>query len=454
MNAPSHRALAGEAGTGPPSGSAEQQRGRTARRGEEKRQRPQPDDPAGRRDGAALPLAGIKVLDLTRALAGPFCTMILGDLGADVIKVEPAEGGDMIRGWGPFDRGVGVYFLSVNRNKRSLAVNLRDPQGLALVRDLALGCDVLVENFKPGATAAMGLDAATLREAHPRLVYTSVTGFGSDGPYGEWAGFDQIAQGMAGLMSLTGTEGSGPLRCGIPIGDLTAGLWAAIGTLGALLQQARDGRGQTVATSLLGALVSLLCVQGQRHLSLGEVPGPAGNDHPVICPYGLFAAKDGPLNIAAATPEMWVRLCRLLGLEGIADDPRFRDNAARMHNREALRRLLEDKLAARTRGEWAALLMQAGIPAGPIYDLGETFADPQVRQQRMVEEIAHPTLGPLPLLASGVRLESQGGSTLRRPPPALGEHGADVLAEFGIDAARAQALRAAGIVHDPAREAA
>jgi crotonobetainyl-CoA:carnitine CoA-transferase CaiB-like acyl-CoA transferase len=352
----------------------------------------------------------------------------------------------MIRGWGPFDRGIGVYFLSVNRNKRSLAVNLREPDGLALVRDLALRSDILVENFKPGTAAAMGLDEPSLRPQNPRLIYTSVTGFGSEGPYGDWPGFDQIAQGMSGLMSLTGTEETGPFRFGVPIGDLTAGMWAAIGTLGALQEQTRSGKGQKVETSLLGALVSLLCVQGQRHLSLGQVPPPVGNDHPVICPYGLFQTADGPLNLAAATPDMWGRLCRVLGLEELIEHPDFRDNTARMRNREAVRSQLEAKLAGRSALEWTQSLMEAGVPAGPIYDLSGTFADPQVKHQRMVEEVAHPVLGVIPLLAGGVRLETQEGRTVRSPPPILGEHSAKVLADFGIAPERVRSLIESGVV--------
>ena len=402
----------------------------------------------------ALPLEGLKVLDLTRALAGPFCTMILADLGADVIKVEPASEGDMIRAWGPFDRGIGVYFLSVNRNKRSLAVNLRDPDGLALVQEMARQSDVLVENFKPGTAGAMGLGAEALRAANPGLVYTSVTGFGAEGPYGDWPGFDQIAQGMSGLMSLTGTEETGPFRFGVPIGDLTAGMWAAIGTLAALQEQARSGLGQKVESSLLGALVSLLCLQGQRHLSLGEVPPPVGNDHPVICPYGLFNTADGPINLAAATPDMWRRLCGVLGLAEIADAPAFKDNTARMKNRDALRSLMEERLAARGRLAWTQAFMEAGIPAGPIYNLAETFADPQVAHQRMVEEVGHPTLGSIPLLASGVRIEWQGGRTVRTAPPELGEHSAEILAEFGFDEERRKAMFAKRVVADAARKSA
>jgi crotonobetainyl-CoA:carnitine CoA-transferase CaiB-like acyl-CoA transferase len=402
----------------------------------------------------ALPLDGVRILDLTRALAGPFCTMILADLGADVIKVEPAGEGDMIRAWQRFDRGIGVYFLSVNRNKRSLAINLRDADGLAVVREMASKADVLVENFKAGTAEAMGLGRDTLRAANPRLVYTSVTGFGTEGPYGDWPGFDQIAQGMSGLMSLTGTSETGPFRFGVPIGDLTAGMWAAIGTLAALTQQRRTGEGQVVEASLLGALVSLLCVQGQRQLSLRETPPPVGNDHPVICPYGLFRTADGPLNLAAATPDMWARLCGVLGLHDLTDAPEFRDNTARMKNRDALRARIEEKLVARGRLEWTRAFMEAGIPAGPIYNLAETFADPQVRHQRMVEEVEHPSLGTIPLLASGVRIEAQEGRTVRSAPPVLGEHSAAILAEFGIAPERRRRLLEAGVVADAQREAA
>src|SRR3978361_254131 len=263
----------------------------------------------------ALPLAGYRVLDLSRALAGPFCAVTFADLGGDVLKVDPTPSGEMIRGWGPFDRDVSVYFLSVNRNKRSLALNFRDPAAIDLIRKMAESADVLIENFKPGTMEKMGLDYDDLRKSNPKLVYANITGFGRDGPYGDWPGVDQIAQGMSGLMSVTGARDGDPTRVGIPIGDLVAGMWAAIGVQAALLAREKSGVGQRVETSLLASLVGMLCLQGQRHLSLGEVPRMAGNDHPLVWPYGTFEAKDGPLNMAATSAEMVQSLSHLLGLE-------------------------------------------------------------------------------------------------------------------------------------------
>jgi crotonobetainyl-CoA:carnitine CoA-transferase CaiB-like acyl-CoA transferase len=253
------------------------------------------------------PLKGIRVLDLTRAAAGPFCTMILGDFGADVAKVEPTPRGDLLRAFGPFHGGEGTYFLSINRNKRSLAVDFRTTKGRALLHALALRADVLVENFKPGIADEMGLGYDVLRRDNPKLVYASISGFGASGPYGRWPGVDQIAQGMSGLMSITGTEESGPLRVGTPIGDLTAGMWSALGILAAVLQQRTTGIGQRVDTSLIGALIGLLCVQGQRYLSLGEVAGPVGNDHPVICPYGLVESPPRTCGASSAAFSTWTR---------------------------------------------------------------------------------------------------------------------------------------------------
>jgi len=399
----------------------------------------------------SLPLAGIRVLDLTRALAGPFCTMILGDFGADIVKVEPLPGGDMVRQWGPFAEGsegdrTGVYYLSVNRNKRSLALDFRKQETLALLQRLARAADVIVDNFKPGTMAALGLDDAALAAANPRLIRVSVTGFGQGGPYGEWGGFDQVAQGMAGVMSLTGEVEGQPMRVGLPIGDLTAGMWAALGTLAAIRQRDHTGQGQRVDTSLLGALVGLLCVQGQRMLSLGETPPRAGNDHPVIYPYGVFKTRDGLLNIACATDGMWRGLAKVLGLGALASDARFIDNAARMVNRDALRALIEEKLAARGGVEWTRAFVDAGIPAGPIYTLDQVFADPQVIQQKLVETIAHPTLGALPQLANPVKLESLAAGSVRTPPPLLGQHSSEILRDFGFSDGEIGVLKKAKIV--------
>lgn len=393
-----------------------------------------------------LPLAPYRVLDLSRALAGPFCAMTLGDIGADVVKVEPTPRGEMIRGWGPFDQDISVYYLSVNRNKRSLALNFRDPAAIDLIRRMALSADVLVENFKPGTMKRMGLDYADLRKLNPRLVYASITGFGSDGPYGDWAGVDQIAQGMSGLMSITGPKNGDPTRVGIPIGDLVAGMWAAIGVQAALLQRSATGQGQRVETSLLASLVGMLCLQGQRYLSLGEVPRSAGNDHPLVWPYGTFEAKDGPFNMAATSDEMWKSLCNLLGLDELADHPDFKDNTARAGRRDEVRRLLNERFATRDRLYWTRELVKLGLPAGPIYDMAGVFADPQVLQQGMVETIDHAILGELRQLASPVKLEALEGRSVRRPPPLLGEHTESVLYEYGFGDEEVAQLMQAGTV--------
>jgi crotonobetainyl-CoA:carnitine CoA-transferase CaiB-like acyl-CoA transferase len=394
----------------------------------------------------ALPLAGLRVLDLSRALSGPFCSMILGDLGADVVKVEPSPHGDMVRQWGPFADDTSVYYLSGNRNKKSVAVNFRAPEGLAIVRAMACRADILVENFRSGVMAEMGMDQATLMERNPGLIWGSITGFGSSGPKGDWPGFDQIAQGFSGFMSFTGTAESGPQRVGVAIGDLTSGMWTAMGILGAVIQRQASGRGQKVETSLLASLVGLLSVQGQRYLSLGEVPAPVGNVHPVIAPYGVFEAQDGPLNIGGATQDQWVKLARLLELEPLLTDPRFTNNAARMQHRIELKALLEERLRAQPRATWTARMVALGIPAGPINDLADVFADPQVEHCGLVEEIEHPVIGPLRQVGNPIRMDGLRDGSMRLPPPLFGEHTVEVLADFGYGRDQIAHWLAAGVV--------
>ncbi|MEX2147550.1 MAG: CoA transferase [Candidatus Rokuibacteriota bacterium] len=394
----------------------------------------------------ALPLAGLRVVDLSRALAGPFCAMILADLGADVVKIEPTPDGEMVRAWGPFQDGVSVYYLSIHRNKRSLAVSFRDARGLELIRRLADGADVLVENFKPGVMADMKMDFAALAARNPRLIFASITGFGTTGPYGSWPGVDQIAQGMSGLMSLTGAKDGGPTRVGIPIGDVVAGMWAALGIQAAVIQRHATGRGQLVETSLLAGLIGLLTLQGQRQLSLGDTPGLAGNEHPVICPYGMFQAKDGPFNLAAATDDMWASLCRLLGMEEWITHPDFCDNSARMRHRDEVTRRLNLKFAARGKMEWTLELVKRGLPAGPIFTLDQVFADPHVNATRMVEEVEHPTLGTLRVIANPIRMGAVAGHSVRSAPPALGADSRQVLEDYGVPAAEIDALVAANVV--------
>ena len=390
-----------------------------------------------------LPLAGLRILDLSRALAGPFCAMILADLGADVIKIEPTPDGEMVRGWGPFKDGISVYYLSIHRNKRSLALNFRDPAGLDLIRTLADKADILIENFKPGVMADMKMDYAALAARNPQLILASITGFGTTGTYGGWPGVDQIAQGMSGLMSLTGHKETGPTRVGIPIGDVVAGMWAALGVQAAVIQRQATGRGQLVETSLLAGLIGLLTVQGQRQLSLGDTPGVAGNDHPVVYPYGMFEAKDGPFNMAAATEDMWVKLCKLVGMEDWITHPDYRDNAGRSRNRAPLKQRLNAIFATRGKMEWTLDLVKLGLPAGPIFTLEQVFSDPHVNETGIVEEIEHPSLGTLRLIANPIRMAGMGGRSVRTAPPVLGADSRQVLADFGIPAGRIDALVAA-----------
>jgi crotonobetainyl-CoA:carnitine CoA-transferase CaiB-like acyl-CoA transferase len=379
-----------------------------------------------------LPLEGIRVLDLSRALAGPFCATILADLGAEVIKIEPGPDGEMVRGWGPFQDGISVYYLSIHRNKKSLSINFRSDEGIDLIRKMSVSADVIVENFKPGVMDTMGIGYESLRTTNPRLIFGSISGFGSSGPYGDWPGMDQIAQGMSGLMSITGQPETGPTRVGIPIGDVVAGMWCALGIQAALFERTRTNLGQRVETSLLAGLIGLLTVQGQRQLSLGQVPGVAGNDHPVICPYGLFEAKDGPFNLAAATEDMWAKLCQLLELQELISDPRYSSNAARMQNREQLKRELNTRFVERNKMDWTLALVKLGIPAGPIYTLDQVFADPHVRETGMVERIEHPTLGPIELASSPIRMNALRAGVVRSAPPLLGQDTREVLEKLGL----------------------
>jgi len=389
-------------------------------------------------------LQGVKIVDLSRALSGPFCTMVLADLGADVIKIEPGPTGDMSRTWGPFDRGVSTYYLSCNRNKRGMCIDLRNPEGLATIRQLIDDADVVIENFKPGTLESMGLGYEVLSARNSRLVMGSINAFGADGPMSSWPGFDQIAQGYSGLMSLTGFVDGDPTRTGTAIGDLTSGMWLVTAVLAALLERERTGRGQHVSTSLLASLVGLLSVHGQRYLSLGDVPRRTGNAHSVIAPYGVFQTKDGPLNLAPITSAMWGRLCVLLDLPELPDDPRFATNEARVERRDELREILESRLKNRSKREWTSLFVDAGLPAGPINTLDEVFDDPQVLHSQLTETLAHPTLGALRQVVTPVFCAT--ASVVSRPPPLLGEHTVEVLREAGFDAASINALLAANIV--------
>jgi crotonobetainyl-CoA:carnitine CoA-transferase CaiB-like acyl-CoA transferase len=388
------------------------------------------------------PLSGIRVLDFTRYLAGPFCTMQLADLGADVIKVErPGKGREFAR---PDGRDT-YFFLSSNRGKRSLALDYARPEGRALVERLLPQIDVVVENFRPGVMAAHGLDPKELLEKHPRLVVVSISGFGQTGPYRDRPGFDQIAQGMSGVMSITGTADSGPMRHGLAIGDLVAGLYGAQGALGALVARATSGRGQHVETSLVEGLIGLLSWSAGMLFESGREPDPAGHHHPLSSPYGRLQAQDGWLNGAAGSEEIWRRLARALGREDWVVDARFAHAGGRLANRAALTAELEGELAKRSVDEWVVLLNGAGVPAGPVYGLERVFSDPHVLSRDMLVELPHPALGTFK--TTGLPLKWSGSTTkIERRPPLFAEHTHEVLRELGLTSDECAALERAGVV--------
>lgn len=395
-----------------------------------------------------LPLTGVRVVDLTRVLAGPTATALLADLGAEVVKVEALPGGDNARAWGPFVDGRGQYFASVNRNKRSLALNLRDPAGREILHRLVARGDVLVENFRPGTLAKLGLDPERLAVDHPRLVVASVSGYGPTGPERDTPGLDQIAQGMSGLMSVTGAGEHTPMRVGVPVVDSISGIVAALAVAAALAGRERTGVGGHVQTSLLESAISVLSFQAQRYLGAGEVPGASGNDHPVISPYGVFTTADDPINVAAGTHAQWVALCTALDVPGLVEAPEYADPSARVANRAALRRDLEDAFAARTAAEWVPLLRAAGIPAGPVYRMDKVFTDPQVEALGMVAHAPLPGGGTIPLVRGPIWVDGE-PARVDLAPPELGEHSARVLAELGYGEAEVAELLRDGVIHTP-----
>lgn len=400
-----------------------------------------------------LPLEGIVVLDLTRALAGPYATALLGDLGATIIKVESTKGGDTTRGWPPFEGEHSLYFDSVNRNKSSIAVDFYSAEGAALLRRLVLDADVVIENFKPGTMTQMGLDPAELRAEKPSLIIASVSGFGSSGPLSQAAGLDQVAQGMSGLMSITGEDAAHPMRMGVPIIDIYAGVFTAVGIAAALVGRERTGGagvgdGRLVETSLLEAAISVSAFQGQRYLSTGEVPVPQGNNHPVLAPYGVFATGDIPIIIAAGSDRHFRQLAELLGEPGLADEPDFLTDRARSGHRPALTARLEALLAARPGLEWVAELRRIGIPAGPILNYQQVFQDPQVQHLDMVRSTTRLDGSALPLLRGPISVDGDAPS-IRKPPPALGEDTRAVLDRLGLTAEQIDRLLVAGIVTEP-----
>jgi crotonobetainyl-CoA:carnitine CoA-transferase CaiB-like acyl-CoA transferase len=408
-------------------------------------------------------LDGIRVLDLSRVLAGPWCTQNLADLGADVIKIERPGTGDDTRGWGPpflkdregRDTHEAAYYLGTNRNKRSVTCDIAQPEGQALVRELARHCHVFVENFKVGDMARYGLDYAALKAVNPRLVYCSVTGFGQTGPYRERAGYDYAIQGMGGLMSITGERddlGGGPQKVGVAVADLFTGMYATVGILAALRHAERTGEGQHLDMALLDTQVAMLANLGANYLVSGKVPGRAGNAHQNIVPYQVFEvapAEDGHKDhiiLAVGNDGQYAKFCQVAGRPELASDPRFARNQDRVRNRAILVPLLEEVMKTRRKADWLGALEAAKVPCGAINSIGEVFADPHVRERGMVHRWEHPLSGPLDLVGSPLKLSATPVRT-DAPPPLLGEHTGQVLAEvLGWDEERIRALRAKEVI--------
>ncbi len=403
-------------------------------------------------------LSGIKVLDLSRVLAGPLAGQILADLGAEVIKIERLDRGDDTRAWGPpyvpdaqgEATTESAYFAGANRNKKSVAIDLAHPEGQALVRDLVKDCDVLLENFKVDGLKQYGLDYASLRAINPRLVYCSITGFGQDGPYAARSGYDFLMQGLGGLMSITGhggdQQGAGPMKVGVALTDVMTGLYAVIAVLAALASRANSATGQHVDLALLDVQVAGLANQAMNYLSTGKVPQRMGNAHPSIVPYQDFATADGFMVIAVGNDGQFGRLCQALGHPEWSGDGRFATNVARVAHRAELVALLHAATVRQSTAHWVALLERAGVPCGPINDVRQVFEDPQVRARGMRVEIAHPLAGTMAMVANPIRL-SDTPVQYRHAPPLLGEHTREILqASLGLDDARIGALVAAGAI--------
>jgi crotonobetainyl-CoA:carnitine CoA-transferase CaiB-like acyl-CoA transferase len=391
------------------------------------------------------PLDDLLVVDLTRALAGPYCTMMLADLGARVVKVEAPDGGDDTRGWGPpfYDRE-SAYFLSINRNKQSLALNLKDRRGRDLLLRLIRRADVLVENFRPGAMERLGLGYAAVHEIVPRLIYCSISGFGQTGPYRERAAYDLIVQGMGGIMGITGEPDGSPMRVGVAVADICAGMFAAYGILAALRVRERTGSGQWVDAAMLDGQVAWMTYMAANYFATGDNPPRVGSAHLNLVPYQPFPTRDGFVNVAVGSEGLWLKFCEALDTP-IATDPRFATNADRVRNRELLIDLLMPVFARQTTAAWVERLLRAGVPAGPIYRMHEVMEDPQVRHREMVVEVEHPRAGRVRVNGVPVKFSETPGGVMA-PPPVLGEHSDAVLLELGCDDAEISALRRDGVI--------
>lgn len=396
---------------------------------------------------AELPLAGYRVLDLSRILAGPYCTMILGDQGAEIMKVERPGSGDDTRTWGPpFSGGESAYYLCCNRNKKSIVIDLKNPAGVELVRDLARVSDVLVENFTPGLTKQFGLDYESVRTINPRLVYASITAYGQDGPYCDRPGYDMVLSAVGGLMYITGEQNGDPCKVGVAITDVLTGVYAAGAITSALLWRERSGKGQHLDISLLDVQVSGLANIASNYLVADKEAQRWGTAHESIIPYQVFHTKDRPIAIAVANQKLWINFCKVMGKEDWSNDARFESNPKRVQNRKILLPLIHELFAQKTCDEWMELLVGASIPCGPVNNMQHLFADPQVKHRDMIAEVPHPTIGTLRLTGIPIKYSETPG-LIRRPPPLLGEHTDELLIEvLGLSSDQIDELKAQGAI--------
>ena len=393
-----------------------------------------------------LPLQDIKVIDFSQILAGPFCTMLLADMGADVVKIEKPNGGDDTRRYGPpFIEGESAAFLTLNRNKRSIVLDLKSEQGIAIVRRMLEDADVMIHNFRPGVVDRMGLAYEDVSALNPAIVYCTVSGFGTTGPYSSRAGFDLVAQGMSGLMSINGFPGAPPAKVGVPMADLNTGMFCAYGILTAYINRLTTGQGQHVDASLVESGIAYTLYESATYFATGEVAGPLGSAHRMIAPYQAFATQDGYINIGAANQNNWERMCRAVGREDLLDDDRFASNPERMVSIDALTPIMEETFRTQTTAHWVEVLENAGVPCGPIYNIEQVYADPHVQSREMSVKLEHPKSGSIRNIGVPVKLSDTPGS-VRTPAPLLGQHSDEVLAQYGYANGDIAVFRDAGVL--------
>ncbi len=386
-------------------------------------------------------LEGIKVIDFSRALAGPYCTMLLADMGAEVVKIEVPGSGDESRAWGPpFIEGEAAYFLSINRNKKSITLNLKNEKAKAIAQKLVESADVLLESNRPGAMERLGLGYEDVKKINPKIIYASISGFGQTGPYKSRPGFDQVLQGYGGIMGLTGEKGGGPLKVGIAVTDIATGMFAAIGIVTALYHRQKTGVGQHVDASMLDGQVSWLTYQAGRYLASGEVPQRIGSAHPLIVPYQAFEASDGFINIGVGNDNLWKKFCDVAGLQDIVDDPKFVTNSKRVENRDAVVEIIAKVMKTKTMQQWLDILNDAGIPCGPIYTVDQVFNDPQVLARDMLVEVDHPKCGRIKVTGCPIKL-SETPAEVVTAPPMLGQHNEEILKKLGYSESEIEKIK-------------